>query len=207
MCFTAEISLTSWLINVFACGLLYALGTRRHNRQLQIAAILFALVGLQQLYDYVCWISPGTPANRIATKLAMLSIHLQPIVLLALVGTTDRVSVFVVALYAIVATVYTVRVWNAVEYTAVTPRSTPSLDWAWTRGEYSRVMYDTYLIALLVLIYRNFESTLAIGTIVYLLGAYAFSFYKYQVYASTGRFWCFFGSFYPALLWLVYAVR
>jgi len=208
MCFTATVSMISWIINVVSSGLLFALGTYRKNVEIQICAVLFVFVGLQQLYDYICWVSAlsaKSTANAIATKLAMLSVHIQPLVLVALLAflkpPLDAPSMVAISVYLIVMLVYTVHVWDRVQYTDVltyttndsTNSTVQTLDWAWTRGSYSRIMYDIYLLVLIFLIYRNFEFKLALGTIIYLVATYAFSFFKYQVYASTGRFWCFFG--------------
>ena len=84
------------------------------------------------------------------------------------------------------------------KYTEVTPESVPSLDWKWNRGNQAGIVYILFLLTLIVLLWSNLQNTGKIAAIIILL-SFLFSYFKYQIQLSTGRFWCYFAAFAPLI--------
>ena len=204
MCYTKDASIFSFAVNVVSSGVLFTMSPT-------LGAFYF-FVGLMQLYDYVFWTYPGT--NRIngaVTKLAMVSNHLQPIVLALLVHAYVRrltlLSLVVVWTYVAVASVYTLAHWSDVHYTNVHPKSYPSLYWEWNDKPGAQLLYALFVATLVVLFGLNFKAPLNVVLAGLAVASFALSWYYYKGKTAVGRFWCYFAAFLPMFVSVLLLVQ
>jgi hypothetical protein len=209
MCYTARASAVSFSVGLVGCLLLYP-----YDRAL---AAFFMFVNLMQLYDLAFWMHQRKDAtNAQLTKLAMVSNHVQPLVLACLLlnakttrGSNElltRLTHFVVLTYGVLATVYTIYAWRRVSYTLVTPVSAPSLYWSWNylHPVYSPALYMLFLLSIILLFLHAYRGTLGMllaGTAVV---SFVLAAHYYKGKTAVGRFWCYFACFIPAMLWVSY---
>ena len=157
-----------------------------------------------QFFDALFWnYPPPSETNKVATKFAILFNHLQPIVLYLLInyynkGQIDTVSKWLTLFYTIIISIYTISLWNKVNYTGVTERSNPSLDWSWNRQCGASFVYFIFLVTLIVLFFQNVKTGGKLAAFLTLI-SFLFSLYKYQIKVSSGRFWCYFAAFAPVI--------
>lgn len=194
MCFSAGASQAGFLASVVGSLVLAPLDPA--------LAIFFGFVGLMQLYDYIFWTHPpSSQANQATTKLAMMSNHLQPIVLTMAVaffrGTPQPLTLLTTAAYAIVAAVYTTVHWDRVRSTTVTEKTTPSLYWSWNDQYGSDLLYLLFLASFTTTFMQEYPHPMNGILAALSLSTFAAAWFKYKGYASVGRFWCYFAAFVP----------
>jgi hypothetical protein len=159
-----------------------------------------------QLYDYIFWTNLSkNDVNKLTTKIAMISNHLQPIVLAVLIMYFGKIPIkplssFIVLLYSIVMTIYSISIWNKLDYTLVEPKTAPSLNWKWNEYTGSVLVYGIFMTSITVLLIQHFP--FPVNYVFALLGilTYIFSWHYYKGKTTIGRFWCFFASFLPLLV-------
>lgn len=204
MCYTAAISLHAFVINVLSSLVLYIYATyydtdKDDKKTLQVSGIIIAWIGLMQLYDYIFWTNKRNRLNEITTKVAMVTNHLQPVVFYGLIryfiGSLPSSLNVLIGIYGAVAIVYSLSVWNKLQYTEVTKKSSPSLYWAWNYAPGNKVLYPLYVLTLTFMSLRMLAAPYNWVFTVLFLSQYLFSHFKYHIMKSTGRFWCYFFSF------------
>ena len=216
MCYTASTSINTFVIGLLSSLLLYLKSSNdislssQISSEYKIVALFFMFVSFMQLFDYIFWTNYRNQTNKTFTKIATIVNHLQPIVLAILIYTfsknsSERLSSFskyLTYFYSIIILLYTINIWNSLEYTEVTEKSSPSLFWKWNAGENAGFVYSVFLITLIILFYSNLPN---IGIFVSIITAMSFflSFFKYQIQISTGRFWCYFAAFAPLIFLLL----
>ena len=214
MCYTASISLYAFIINLVSSLALY--GYAKHyvkeeteSKTLVVVSMTVMYVGIMQLFEYVFWTQRRNDLNALTTKAAMLANHSQPLFLYAMsnymLGSVPAVVSAVAALYFLVVTFYSIRLWPTLKYTEVTRTSAPSLFWAWTVQPYAYVVYSLYIATIALLCWTTFSRPYHWLVTALFLGQFLFAALKYAFVKSTGRFWCFMFSF-TALIVLGVAV-
>ncbi len=194
MCFSAGASQAGFLASVIGSLVLAPLDPA--------LAIFFGFVGLMQLYDYIFWTNPpSSQINQVTTKLAMVTNHLQPIVLTMVIalfkGPPQPLTLVTTLAYAATAAVYTTIHWDSVRYTTVVEKTNPSLYWAWNDRPGNELLYLLFLASFTVTFMQGYHSPLN-GVLAGLsLSTFAAAWFKYQGYAAVGRFWCYFAAFVP----------
>lgn len=195
MCYSEEQSKKTFLINIITCYILYNYSTKStHNK---IIALILLFVGFMQLFDIIFWktqnISEPQQAqiNYFTTKIAMFFNHLQPIVFAYILYTFNKklgnLSTFILFIYTISITLYTINAYDKIKYTLVNPAHS-SLVWEWNTQENYLYVYLLFLAALLVLSYENLTYPINfIFTYTFVISLIIPLFYKTQV---AGRFWC-----------------
>lgn len=207
MCYTIRASIFSFVVNALSCVLLYT----TYNKTL---ALLFAFVGLMQLYDIVFWLNQRPNAlNFWTTKLAMMTNHLQPIVLALLIMYVEKrtlapISKWLLIAYCIVAAVYSIYAWIHTDYTLVNyRRANGSLFWQWNYL-FSNWVYVSFLMLFIAticaLMLQHFPAPInyivtAIALLSVILSRVTF---KGQ---ATGRFWCWMAGFIPVVIAFAYS--
>lgn len=206
MCYTARASITAWLVNVMTCAtLLYVAG---QNAQYQALAYFFLFVGTMQIYDYIFHTYPSdSDINYYATKAAMITNHLIPLVLAGVIvfvmkKPLTRSSRFMVMLYAIVALLYTWQAWNNVQYTK---KVNEYVVWNWNSQEYAEAFTTLFLFTMFVLFKGNFSHKIgSIGAVISIV-SFFIAYSLFQKHKSTGRFWCYFAVYVP-LIYIPFAL-
>lgn len=219
MCYSKEVSQRSFIITVITSYILY---TYTKNVENKIIAIFFAFVGLMQLYDWIFWetqdIKDNSQANInfITTKLAMITNHLQPIILTILIyyfkGKIGKWSKYMLILYIILAITYSIKTFNKITYTLTEKinvkgvinkeeRVKTSLFWEWNYNEVdgSILVYMVFLLTLSMLSYENLSYPINIVLSFISVFTFGLSFYLFKGHA-LGRFWCNFASFVPLFI-------
>jgi hypothetical protein len=202
MCYTYQTSLRALSIGMFA-SMLLMLQTSKEKKAL---GVFFAFVVLMQAFDAIFWKYPSGNMNRVATKFAMIFNHMQPFVLafaiMVYVGRLKPFSRRMVIFLACIMLIYTISVWNTLEETGVTPRSAPGLYWKWNHGRGATVVYTVFLVTMLVLMIQNLPRCGLLAALITAI-SFLFSFFKYRIADSTGRFWCYFAAYAPIVMLLV----
>lgn len=201
MCYTYQTSINSFCIG--AISSLFLICLPNVSKQYKVLGWFFLYIILMQLYDAIFWVNlPPSNINKIATKFAAITNHLQPVifclVIYFLLGNVKKLGLYITLLYSALIIPYTINGWKTLEYTEVTSKSSPSLDWKWNHFDYSPVVYSLYVLSLLVLGYQNLSKPINIIFCIFTSITFLFSYYKYQIKGATGRFWCYFAAFVPA---------
>jgi hypothetical protein len=187
------------------------LGKKMYTPIFQQLSIFFAFVTLMQIYDIIFWNSLNTnngktEVNKIATKMAMITNHLQPILLAYVISNVipiHKTSIIIVLVYAIIALIYSVDIWNKLDYTTVTEQSYPALHWKWNTPHYSfipnQLMYGLFLLAFTVVCFE-LPPPIRYIALATNIGTYVYSFYMYKT-SLTGKMWCYIAAYMPLIIW------
>jgi len=199
MCYTADKSIYAFIVGSLISIYLF----NQTNNDLKIIGGFFFFVTFMQLFDYIFWTTNNVETNRLTTKIACLFNHLQPLVLAYLIvkykgGLSNNLKNLII-LYSIIITLYTVSNWKSLDTTIVTSESYPSLNWSWNHWEYSEYVYILFLITLMTLFFYNINPPYNKPGMILIFVSFLFSYYKYQIQKSTGRFWCYFAAYAPAI--------
>ena len=217
MCYSKEVSQRSFIINIITSYILY---TYSHKIENKLFALMFAFIGLMQLYDWIFWenqdITFKTQAdiNFVTTKLAMITNHLQPIVLTFLIyyfkGKIGKMSTYILIIYITLMMIYSIKTFNKITYTLtekvdvrrlVKDEKRTSLFWEWNYNEKDGnvVVYSIFLLTVTFLFYENISYPMNIIMSFITVFTYGLSWYIFKGHA-LGRFWCNFSAFIPLLI-------
>jgi hypothetical protein len=219
MCYNKELSLVALTVGWLSSAVLYCLSnkaqTDQEQGQLRVVAVFSAYATLMQLYDLLFWLHPtDSKINRVVTHAAILTNNMQPLVLLLCVRiflpkTAMRVpSLVVCALYGVFALPQTAE---ALRVSTGTPLGgaykTPQWEWNHlrSRGGWSIAYGLLFVTSLCLTSLQSFTGIPRMLVSGYLFISFLFSWAKYRISSSIGRFWCFFGAFLP--LWVLVAAR
>ena len=208
MCFDLQASIRSSLTSAITCFILYTHNFHQNQRVhfiFQRLALFFAFVSLMQVYDWIFWTNlKENKTNYIFTKIAMISNHLQPLVLAFLINQVaplSDTSALVLGMYSIYSLYYSLQIYNKIDYTLVSERSAPSLDWKWNSLDNSRLVY-TLFVASFTFTCLNLPYPLNI--LMVFINIASFSFSSYTAKNTTGgELWCGITAYIPLLLLFV----
>jgi hypothetical protein len=199
MCYSAEASTYAFFMNAIGCLLL--------SQTDPALGAFFFFVGLMQLFDLVFWLNQSnlSKTNWIATKSAMITNHLQPVVLACLLVYLKGISLSIntktlLLAYIICVTIYSINAWYLTSHTLVTNKSYPSLYWEWNDLPGSSIVYSLFLVCLVAMCYEGFESPVNLVMSIFAVASFFLSAYYYKGRTAVGRFWCYFASYAPILL-------
>jgi len=209
MCYSLQASITSTITSFITCGILYVYSfnqTKTIHILTQKLSLFFLFVSLMQLYDWIFWKTqdPGNNTNKITTKIAMISNHLQPIVCSYLISqdfnlsSSTKISLVIYTIYALY---YSYNIFNKLTYTIVSEKSSPALDWEWNSYKGSTLMYSLFL-STLSLIALDLPYPVNILLLIINIGTWTFSKYQYKR-ANVGHMWCLMASYIPLLLLVI----
>ena len=141
MCYTSDISVQAFCIGIISSLVCIFLNhTEKEKRagidsDFKILGYFFIFVSFMQLFDWIFW-TQSDDINKITTKIACIFNNLQPIVLALLIYyfkqkqlQQDKTTIFLVILFTICITLYTINGWSELTLTKVTKESKPSLYW------------------------------------------------------------------------------
>ena len=199
MCYSSYASLWALSIGILGSALLAPIDVS--------LSVIFAFVTIMQLYDALFWTFPEhTPINAIVTKLAMMSNHLQPLVIAASIYflkglPLQSTSFSLLAAYFGAVLVYTVIHYGDVKYTTVTPDSDPSLDWEWNYKKGNSVVYSLFLATITALFLQHYEAPIGLILAAISVLTVCVAIWKRSKH-TTGRFWCHYAAYIPASLFV-----
>jgi hypothetical protein len=202
MCYDIVASKRASIIGLASSFLLYNFTNTNEFKGL---ALFFAFVTLMQVYDWIFWLNQEKNAiNYLFTKIAMISNHLQPIMLACIIvfyigKNLDNESLTALCAYGIVALIYSIYIFDKIDYTLVTEKSSPSLYWQWNNFKHSSVVYAFFLLALSIISYNSFSFPLNYIMTFINIATFFFSMYTYKN-SIIGRMWCHYASYVPVCL-------
>jgi hypothetical protein len=198
MCYTINASVRAFAIGFVASAILIA----KKSPDAKILGWFFLFVATMQLWDAAFWKWPAPSSiNKLATKLAMIFNHLQPLVLFLLIvhfkKQATSASRKILWLYAALIIPYSVVMWKKLDWTS--PGGHGSLEWKWNKGPNAGIVYLVFLAALCLLFVQNIKGCVGFFAAVVTTISFFWSAWKYGKQNSTGRFWCYFAAFAPLL--------
>lgn len=209
MCYSERASINAAIIGFVSSFLLYKESDQKLFQQL---ALFFAFVTLMQIYDAIFWrslIDRGgeNNVNFITTKIAMITNHLQPIVLGILINMIiplNGLSKIMLYVYTIIITIYSITAFNKISYTKVSKKSSPSLDWEWNTLDLKNSIINpgfVYALFLTTVCVICLQLPDPINYIMILINLSTFFFSKFT-YKNTeiGRMWCHIAAYVPLLV-------
>ncbi len=200
MCYSAEVSATTFLIGVGAAAYIFlGMGSRADK----LIGLFLAYVALMQGIEYLLWSTQDCgEAHKIVSYAGMWFSHLQPVVLgiLALIFGPSRYRGWILAVivgYLAAAVPYSLQYDNVGDMRCSVPRAdNPHLVWNWISMPYCREMYAIFVLAFTVLFMMGLPAGLnwrmAVVSAGTLLASYAI--YPREV---LGAMWCLFAAFVP----------
>jgi hypothetical protein len=164
--------------------------------------LFFVFVTLMQLYDWIFWENQmENRVNYITTKIAMITNHLQPIVLAFLVNRVyplDGLTKAVMLSYVMTSILYSADVYGRISYTLVSKESYPSLYWEWNDMPWSVPFYGLFLLSFM-LTCSNLPAPTSYILMALNVLTFAFSYYTYKK-TTIGKGWCYIAAHVPLLL-------
>ena len=217
MCYSANQSIFAFVVNVMSCLITFTLlfkNTTPLKGELLAITVFFLYVGVMQFWDALFWLNKKSSlVNRVATKVAMLWNNLEPLVLaLAIVyilgKPLENVSRLLVILYTICFLIYSFLGFLILDGkgTGQTSKSGDSLFWEWNYFPDSGSFYRLFLLTMLTLVYQHFTGWIKWLSLLLLFTSFLFSFLKYEIVQSTGRYWCYFAAFVPIIYTIIYSI-
>lgn len=204
MCFSSDASLFSFIVNVIICTLLY---NTNGPPVLKSIAVFFGYIGIVQLFDWILWENQNNEINKFITKIEMIHINLEPLVLAYIIYLLNdhltSASWNILIIYSIFGFIYTLNTFNNRDYD-YTPiekvNGENRLIWKWNNTKYGGIVYTLFTLAFIILGYDNFEYphnllfvTLTVSTVLFGI------LYKNR---EAGRYWCKISSYIPLLFLL-----
>lgn len=212
MCYSLETSQKSAITGFLTSIILYKF-TFNQNKQTHLIfkslALFFLFVSLMQVYDWIFWLNPFTNQenlniNFIFTKIAMISNHLQPIILALVVSLYTKLNYFTkltVFIYTIVALFYSIYAYNKITYTVVTDKSSPALEWEWNNLPGAFYFYALFLFTFCVV---SFNLPFPFNYILFFINIATFTFSYYTLKKNIiGRIWCKIVAYIPLLFIII----
>jgi hypothetical protein len=198
MCYTFKASIANGIISLVTSMIVYANTT---NKIVKSLALFFLFVGLMQWYDAIFWMTDKTNVNYFFTKLAMITNHLQPIILYLLISQSIHMNYMTqlsLMTYMAYALVYSIYAFYTIDYTVVTELSSPTLDWKWNNLPGAEMMYFLFLMVF-TLVSLNIPGILGIVMLILNFGSFFFSYYTFKR-ENLGQMWCILASYAPLIL-------
>jgi len=192
MCYSVEASKTAFFINIISTFILY---NYSKDPEYKVIALFLGYVGIVQLYDWILWENQENNINYIISKIQMLHVNLEPLVLAYLLynlnGKLPDNSSIVTLLYGCVFCIYLIYMFNSFKYT---PIENNRLQWKWTEDP-TQILYILYALAFVILGYENLHAPKNIAFVIVSIAAVLFGiYYKNE---GVGRYWCKYGAYTP----------
>lgn len=212
MCYSLKASFNSFIINIVSCYVLLYVAKYKNKETTLLfhnLSLFFMFVGLMQLYDLIFWISlrynrGKNTINYLTTKIAMLSNHLQPIILAYLISRVyplGNVTKYILTLYICICIWYSYTSFINIDYTRVTNNSFPALDWKWNNLENAEIFYAFFLVTFSFAT-LNLRYPFNILMLIINIFTFTFSFYNFKR-KTVGHMWCKIAAYVPFFLLLL----
>ena len=196
MCFSADVSLGTFIFGVIFSILCYRLGTPESK----IIGLFFGFVIFMQLIEFLLWKHQKCDDyNKKLTLAGMILNHLQPIVLfLVIILFNKNIHNKNFNIMLILTLIYTLSIFSySLQF---------KNEWKWNSMKYSTIMYILFLISMLVLTYLGMPSHKVIFTLIVFI-TFLISKIIYSKEHVTGALWCFFAAFAPMVYYLSQKIK
>ena len=188
MCFSAKLSLTSFLVGIITSLLLIRYGNEESKETNKAIGYFFMFVSIMQLIEYLMWkdLKCVSGLNKIASIFGPLFNHLQPIILLILGylyigdGIVDKNIILILnALYF----GYVIKKYNP-DLTCTTVNNVGHLDWQWKYG----FNYNIYHLMMFVNASQFIKNK---NLMISLVLSYIILYFNILNKNNIGELWCF----------------
>lgn len=195
MCFSAEVSITTYVIGMLGCLQLW-------RKNLKPESLFYLCVIQMQLIEFFLWKNNQcNDFNKSLTKIAIIINHIQPIILWFAILYFNKNLPNWIQTYMIIFTLITISYTSYVftdDCTVVTKKSYPHLQWNWNNAKYNNLYYFIFLLALSLLSIYGLDN----GNIHAIIMVFSFyiSYLIYNKNHSVGSMWCFLAASVP---WII----
>lgn len=211
MCYTAQHSMNAFILNTVSSTLLYLYAD---NPEIKVIALTLLFTGIMQLFDWLFWTYPAPSiVNKVATKLAIIFNHLQPIVYAMLAWffiyrpkPLPNEIVWAILFYTAVITAYTINIWNRVVTIGPNPKGY-GLFWQWNYEPGKRLVYLIFMAVSTFIIWMSLTGYRRVLMVLVTLGGYIFSVLKYRIVDNIGRMWCYMANIFAAIFLVLEFLR
>jgi hypothetical protein len=204
MCFSADVSLGTFISGIVFSVLCFSLGTAEGK----IIGVFFGIVIFMQLIEYLLWKHQECDEyNKNLTIAGMILNHLQPVILFLAVllfnknipSNNLKIMILAVILYAIAIIPYSLQ-FNKF-CTQKGKESNNHLVWKWNNMDHAGIVYIIFLVSMMIITFLGMPAHKVIHTLVVLL-SFVISAVIYGKQEVAGALWCFIAAFAP----LVYLI-
>jgi hypothetical protein len=199
MCFSADVSLGTFISGIVFSVLCFSLGTA----EAKIIGVFFGFVIFMQLIEYLLWKHQYCDQyNKNLTIAGMILNHLQPVVLFLAVilfnknipSNNLKIMTLAVIIYAIAIIPYSLQFDKFC--TQKGKESNNHLVWKWNNMDRAEITYSIFLISMMVITFFGMPSHKVIHTLITLL-TFIISAVIYGKQQVAGALWCFIAAFAP----------
>ena len=208
MCFSARLSILSFIVGIVSSAILIKFGEEKYTQQNKALGYFFMFVSCMQLIEFFLWIDQKQPSiiNNISSILGPIFNNLQPIVAL-LIGkyfiekdNINPIHSYIIYVVSILYVIYVI--YKFVEYVKLkdiytTTNKEKHLDWKWK----NYFEYKYYYITMLIIFSRYYDNKyIWISTIISFVILF-FSVFKFN--KNIGELWCFMVTGVPLMLFVI----
>lgn len=194
MCFSAKISILTFIIGFVSSFLCFTLGKIIDK----IVGLFFAFISLMQIIEYLLWNHQICDNyNRLVSICGMILNNMQPIVLgiiILLINTSLKkrwLIKLIIIIYLFFIVPYSIQFINNKDIQC-TIKNKKHLEWKWSSMKYYTLIYFIYILTLsLIFIVGLPTIKLGIFASLYAVFTYLTSSYFYSD-GSIGALWCFY---------------
>ena len=209
MCFSAKISLITFLVGLLFSLLLFFFGNKKYNIQNKIAGMTLIFINLVQFMDYLFWIDLDNKRgiNKIMTILGPILVNCQPlfayIITLYFINpfsnmkTFDYIIFFLNLFYLIYFIIYYYNFLNKDKELITGVNKYGHLHWPWSK--YFIKIFYLLLLAINLFNLKNFNYSLILFLITYFFLFLSIKLFYYNI----GELWCVFGNLIPLLMLII----
>jgi hypothetical protein len=204
MCFSADVSLGTFISGIVFSVLCFSLGTA----EAKIIGVFFGFVIFMQLIEYLLWKHQECDLlNKNLTIAGMILNHLQPIVLFLAVilfnknipSNNLKIMILAVIIYAIAIIPYSLQ-FNKF-CTQKSKESNNHLVWKWNNMDRAEVVYSIFLVSMMVITFFGMPSHKVLYLIITLL-TFVISAVIYGKQQVAGALWCYIAAFAPLVYFM-----
>jgi hypothetical protein len=195
MCWSASVSLNTYIFSVFACIFAYM------NGVLSLANMMFIqLYCIMQLIEYFIW--SKTFSNRLLSQIALVVICLQPIFsMLTIVSPYQYVIPYAIAAYCMLTVFILLFVypWNSIQFVSK-KAANGHLAWYWLNPPFWVIcLWICFLMISFILNKTYFIAFIVLATL-------TTSYVLYKTTLTWGSMWCWVANYISIyLIYLVFA--
>jgi hypothetical protein len=209
MCFSANVSLGTFITGIIFSILCFSLGTTEGK----IIGLFFGFVIFMQLIEYLLWKHQYCDLiNKKLTIAGMILNHLQPIVLFMSILLFNknispknlRIMILVVLIYIIIIINYSLQFKKVC--TLKSKESNNHLVWKWNNMDNAGMVYIIFLVSMIILTYLGMPSNKIIYSFIILL-TFVISKIIYDKDQVTGAMWCFIAAFAPLVYFITQKIK
>jgi hypothetical protein len=203
MCFSANMSIISFIVGLIGSILVYSLGGPSNK----IIGLFLGFVSFMQFLEYLLWKHQEcNNQNKFLSKITLWFNHMQPIVLgLLIILFNYSLSItyyvlFIIFIYTIVMIPYSMQYFrNNITNIQCTIKNltTQHLYWKWNSLDYNYLFYSLFFVGAVVLLFyiglpnkELVKYAILIAIFTYIT---SYIFYK----RNAGSMWCFYTAFLP----------